>query len=821
MLWDLVKQGETTYNTTKAQAEKFFGLTPESGGSATASNLTSPTHRQFAKNVSLRLFSAAGAAAEFIFPINPEEFNYTKSERVRITRTLGDPFVDDFGLGTPTLQVRGTTGWHTRPGIDGKDGYAAYRTLHREFHDRYFELRQAQVGSGADPDRIKLWVVNNVDNIVFAVVPMDFHLMRSKSRPLLYQYELKYTIIEDLTQLRSKQVQDALSKAENWQDAFRKRWPVLADIIDISEKLFDSISDGYALLKKTLRPAFQAASVFIAAVGAVLGVIDHGASHVAVIINGVARRVDTVLKAIRPHTMSGPVELAIAIGNLQSVFNELCCYLSEGIKESWLPDFSPIEGVSDCATTRGIVPGIIATSPQTNAVQWVTELNEVSKNTDISGVIGFTQESAIDGIEAPVMLTPSFGLEMNNLLSISQNVTTEADVIRSFDQITTVFGTVTFCPDKVNNTVSEYLTAIPQVKTVVIGENETLQSIALRELGDAGRWREIAAFNGLIVQTPVTILQPLHSFTLDNDLDAGSNSVDYGSAIPTEYIAVGAEVQIRDSNDKQQFLRVKSIEGTVIKFHGSFSRVFTGPIRFTRYVNRADTGLYDYTTRLTADFLTGTRALRLARVKDIYPGYALFLQGNTQSKTYTVQRVDYLAREVTVTAPSIGFSSGAEVQIYDTESRLLNLEPGMTLKIPVTSGARIGTNQSDNEIYGRDIALDKYGFLKVASGDLGIAMGLENLKQAIHHRLLCPYESLIIHPEYGCEIINVIGRKNTPGNIALVRATLVEALNLEPRIKRVKNLQVEATGDLIAARVTVESVDRNTTADLNFVLEGV
>lgn len=183
--------------------------------------LMGPTHQQYGRVVVFMLFSGWAFTSfpdsTVILPINPEEFTLQRPERVSVVQTLGDPFVDEFGTGLTTINIRGTTGWRTRLALGSKvgigalskgvgigaaavDGYEAYRQLHREIFDTYFSQRKEMIEVARDPDEVNLILLNTVDNLAFNVVPTEFRLLRSRSRPQLYQYDLNFTVKEDLSE---------------------------------------------------------------------------------------------------------------------------------------------------------------------------------------------------------------------------------------------------------------------------------------------------------------------------------------------------------------------------------------------------------------------------------------------------------------------------------------------------------------------------------------------------------------------------------------------------------------------------------------------
>lgn len=78
------------------------------------------------------------------------------------------------------------------------------------------------------------------------------------------------------------------------------------------------------------------------------------------------------------------------------------------------------------------------------------------------------------------------------------------------------------------------------------------------------------------------------------------------------------------------------------------------------------------------------------------------------------------------------------------------------------------------------------------SDDLGVAEGVEALRQALVLRLLTPRGSLAAlgHAGYGSRIHDMIGRENNRSNRLLLRAIVLETLLQEPRVEAVELLEV-------------------------------
>jgi phage baseplate assembly protein W len=100
--------------------------------------------------------------------------------------------------------------------------------------------------------------------------------------------------------------------------------------------------------------------------------------------------------------------------------------------------------------------------------------------------------------------------------------------------------------------------------------------------------------------------------------------------------------------------------------------------------------------------------------------------------------------------------------------------------------------------------------------DFVVREGLENLAQAILLRVLTPRGELAAlgHPDYGSRVQELIGAGNTESTRALLRLHLLDALAREPRIAKVKTLDITRTPgrrDSVDVRLEVLPADAATT----------
>lgn len=128
--------------------------------------------------------------------IRPEELTHTEPSRMMVQQTLGGAIIDNFGPGITQISISGHTGW--KPGIGGSDdGMERFKKLNNAVFKNWHTRREALVSQGQDPDSVRLILTDALDDFVYVVAPMNFTLKRSKSRPLLMQFNITLLAIGD------------------------------------------------------------------------------------------------------------------------------------------------------------------------------------------------------------------------------------------------------------------------------------------------------------------------------------------------------------------------------------------------------------------------------------------------------------------------------------------------------------------------------------------------------------------------------------------------------------------------------------------------
>lgn len=117
----------------------------------------------------------------FRFHINPQEFNQSEPSRSTVTQTKGGAWVDDFGGGLPTIYIKGTSGFQKGKGVER---FKELRNLIRKYY------RNDNPGEEVT-DEIKFHNFTDGESWVVHTDTDGFKLLRSKSSPLQYGYEIQ------------------------------------------------------------------------------------------------------------------------------------------------------------------------------------------------------------------------------------------------------------------------------------------------------------------------------------------------------------------------------------------------------------------------------------------------------------------------------------------------------------------------------------------------------------------------------------------------------------------------------------------------------
>lgn len=151
---------------------------------------------------------------------------------------------------------------------------------------------------------------------------------------------------------------------------------------------------------------------------------------------------------------------------------------------------------------------------------------------------------------------------------------------------------------------------------------------------------------------------------------------------------------------------------------------------------------------------------------------------------------------------------------------------GRTLLIPTGSllfPVKVNDGRLDVEKYIMGADLDIYTYMETehhiirigesgelladGSGDLLLAEGLRNLRQQLVTRLGTPKGTLLLHPDYGSDILRFIGRTVTRELLIDVKLCVQECFLKDSRVKGLSELTVESAGTAIRIGCLIHAID--------------
>lgn len=288
--------------------------------------------------------------------VRPEGLTRAEPSRLAVIQTLGGAWADCWGEGVGTISLEGTTGW--RGGADGLDGEGRFLALRDTVFANWHKARLAQIQAGQDPDAVRLTYADALDNITAIVAPQQFVLRRSKSRPLLLQYQLTLSVLN--TDI------DALS---NGLDG-----GFLGGILDGITGAIRTIR-GYIgqvqgwVNRNLVAPVrgFLAAAARLT--GQVVGLARQGSGLIGSVVGvatSVARAGINLFRAAA-QVAALPGLAVRQLAGAANTFTQLFCLLKNGLRGGGgYSDWGDLFGASNCSSTAGGRPPSPSTVAGTN-----------------------------------------------------------------------------------------------------------------------------------------------------------------------------------------------------------------------------------------------------------------------------------------------------------------------------------------------------------------------------------------------------------------------------------------------------------------------
>lgn len=317
--------------------------------------------------ISFVLNNAGELSAPVILSIRPEELTRTEPSRVAVHQTLGrgmsnqsanqSPvgWVDNFGPGLPSISISGHTGWRTSA-ASGMDGAQAFEALNTLVMRRYHDAKQAAINSGVDPGLVKLLFIDLLDDIAWSVVPMQFVLKRSKSRPLLFQYQISLQALSTTVETVPVDMPE-LGSPSNGLLALDRTVTTLQESQSELAGLGDLGADFPSGLLSSATGFLGATVEVFASVQNALGGVDRAAQSQVNGLLAVAGGIASAgLNAFRTINSAAnlPANIAARLALVAQGYNELVCLLNNALRPKLVYEqYTGLYGASNCSSTTG------------------------------------------------------------------------------------------------------------------------------------------------------------------------------------------------------------------------------------------------------------------------------------------------------------------------------------------------------------------------------------------------------------------------------------------------------------------------------------
>ena len=276
--------------------------------------------------------------------IRPEELTRTETSRVAVHQTLGGAFADSFGTGLPMINISGHTGWRRQ--ASGDDGEARFRMLRDTAYVNWHKLRQDATRAGKDPAKVQLVFVDELDWFSSVVIPLSFTLRRSKSRPLLLQFQIQMVVVDEqdtrdtsstvLSNIQASKL--GIASLQSSVSTMNSQAAIMQSFVPLG------LAGPLSVFTVQSAALFQSVSDLVTSGLSVSPTLLDVAKTVALAGTNVLRMVAT-LGGMTQAAM-GQIMLTAA-----AFSNALCVLINSIATEQYYNDYSQLLGASNCSST--------------------------------------------------------------------------------------------------------------------------------------------------------------------------------------------------------------------------------------------------------------------------------------------------------------------------------------------------------------------------------------------------------------------------------------------------------------------------------------
>jgi len=322
---------------------------------------TPPTdQRAGVRPISFVLDNGGSIGQPLTLPIRPEDLTRSESSRASVHQTLGRGaigWVDGFGEALPSCTIAGHTGW----GAGGRpDGVEAFADLNGLVQKDYHSAKQSAIDSGMDPAGVKLLFIDMLDDFSWNVHPTQFILRRSRSRPLLFQYNITLQAVStdiDNPLMLFPQSGGVAAGLTSLGGVIGKLRAIAGAIKGIISKVTGLANSILGPIKEAIRGfvALTAAVLTIVkdTIGAITGAVSSIVGSIVGIARGIAQAGSNIFRSIAAIA-NLPASVKAEFSKISGAFHEALCILKNSLKPPRIyEDYSGLYGASNCSSTTG------------------------------------------------------------------------------------------------------------------------------------------------------------------------------------------------------------------------------------------------------------------------------------------------------------------------------------------------------------------------------------------------------------------------------------------------------------------------------------
>ncbi|HEX7642028.1 MAG TPA: hypothetical protein VF472_07420 [Burkholderiaceae bacterium] len=285
----------------------------------------------------------------FDMVIRPEELTRTDVTRATVQQTLGGAWADDFGPGLATINISGHTGWRGSQ-FGNSDGMDQFAQLKNQVFTEWHSRRNAAVKAGLDPGKVSLAFADALDSTIDLVIPMNFTLRRSRSRPLLMQFNIA------MVAYRGKVFNPSSSSSSGIGSALSALTSMLKSIANIVSAVAGAIK---FVQSSIVGPVVAFMNSTKAVFSAVTNLIGNAESIPLTLLNtakSMAQAGNAMFATIAAVPANTADQMAAAMIVAAEYSNILCLLMNAVNRQILYPDYTPLYGASNCSSTAGGSP---------------------------------------------------------------------------------------------------------------------------------------------------------------------------------------------------------------------------------------------------------------------------------------------------------------------------------------------------------------------------------------------------------------------------------------------------------------------------------